>query len=432
MNLEPSCHTPSLLSSNTFYEDVENDYYDVADTNKIANVVGECSHCGRETNRNCSQCGKSWYCSESCQKEMGIHHFFTCSPGRPLNTADYLWLDIIEDRLPEDPQTRIDYGFDRTLSFVEESNLLGLFQGLRLMDITREQVHQWRLEGLLVDKINEHYKLIPETHRGKYHSWFTENQHLLDGSMGPIESIQSKIDRWIIEAQPYLEPEDRIKKAHELHPDAKRDSFYFLAMVLQSASPPPNHPLYSKFGFCTCINEWQENSLGGLYIHLLIGKHHKSLGFQIWIRTQDPSKYEPCTFSEFWQAYEKGRLPQLFRSKGLYAEFLQFKHLERFLSVPPDSPQLSVWTLNEFLACKEDLDAPNPVLADYGFINCDTVRDKMELKKFYENLLSKGDALDLHQACIRGKIYDYAARVLDKVEPKIRELVRNIYPLGGK
>lgn len=85
-----------------FYEDVENDYHDVADTNKIANAVRECSHCEKETNRKCSRCGKSWYCSESRQKEMGIHHFFTCASGRPLNTVDYLWLDIVEDRLPED------------------------------------------------------------------------------------------------------------------------------------------------------------------------------------------------------------------------------------------------------------------------------------------------------------------------------------------
>lgn len=100
-------------------------------------------------------------------------------------TADSLWNAMVQDQIPGNPQTREDYGFSRAVSDSEESHLLGLFQGLRLIGATPEQVHQWRLEGSLVDKINEYYELTPVEYRGRYHPWFTKNQHLLRGPQTP-------------------------------------------------------------------------------------------------------------------------------------------------------------------------------------------------------------------------------------------------------
>ena len=402
------------------------------DNSQTVPLTGECHVCGKETDRKCSDCRKDWYCSESCQKARSTLHVFECSPGRPLNTADYLYLAIIEDRFPDDSQTREDYGFARTSSFVEEIKLFSLYKGLNYGDVTSQEVHQWHLEGSLVQRINESYLRYPQESRGEYHPWFMKNQHLLDGSKNFDDSDQSKAERMVEEARLHLVPEDRTKHPNELQPNTKREGFFFFAMALQRAHPPPNHTLYYKFGFCICTSEREENSLGGLYSRLLAGDKDASKGYLEWSRMRNIPQPKTCTFSEFWQAYAKGKLTQLFDSKGLREERLQFKHLETFLAVAPNSGgmQPSVWDLNGFLACKEDLQAPNPVLVDYGFMNCDTVLEKLELKRFYEKLLAYGDPLDLHEACVRGEIYDYATRVLGNVESQFRPLVQNPYPLA--
>ena len=261
-----------------------------------------------------------------------------------------------------------------------------------------------------------------------------KNQHLLDGSKTFDDPDQSKADRLVEEARLHLAPEDITKHPNELQPDTKRDSFFFFAMELQRAHPPPKYNLYYQFGFCICTSESEENSLGSLYHRLLAGDKFASKGYLKWRRMRNIPRPKSCTFSEFWQAYARGKLAQLLDSKGLRDDRLQFKHLESFLAVAPNSggTHPSVWKLNQFLACKEDLKAPNSVLVDYGFMNCGTVLEKMELKSFYEKLLTHGDPLDLHEACIRGGIYDYAIRVLGHVEPQFRSLVRNPYPLAGE
>ncbi|MCJ1381973.1 hypothetical protein MMC17_005085 [Xylographa soralifera] len=355
-----------------------------------------------------------------------------CAPGRPLNTADWLDLALVSDIFPDDPQTREDYGFALTRSFHEESKLLGLYKGLMYMDITSQQIHQWRVEGSLVVKIHEYYLRIPSTHRGGYYPWFVENQHLLDTTKIPKIAPENKLQWCMEEARSFLEPEDRSKLFADLQPGVKKDSFFLLAMTMQGAHPPPELEIYYEFGFCTCIGEYQEQRLGALYQRLFFGQRHVPDGFIELSRSQNSFKPERCTFSEFWRAYANGSLPQLFDAKGLREERLQFNHLEAFLAIAPGSAQgqPSVWTLNRFLALKEDFQAPLPVLVDYGFIHCETPLQRMELKSFYEKVLSHGDALDLNAACLRGEIFEYAIRVLGAVEPRFRMLVRNHYPLA--
>jgi len=71
----------------------------------------ECGVCDRKTKRHCSLCGRDWYCSESWQKKRHTSHRFLCAGGS-LRTADYLYKTLLQDEVPDDPQTTEQFGFD--------------------------------------------------------------------------------------------------------------------------------------------------------------------------------------------------------------------------------------------------------------------------------------------------------------------------------
>lgn len=79
-------------------------------------------------------CKKGSYCSPECENKRSIPHIFTCSK-RAITTADYLYMDILHDELPKDPDVMKDFCFDRC-SFADQSKLLGLYKGfLRILQL---------------------------------------------------------------------------------------------------------------------------------------------------------------------------------------------------------------------------------------------------------------------------------------------------------
>lgn len=87
------------------------------------------------------------------------------------------------DAIPDNPYVRKDYGFD-LVPEQERGMILGLFQGLRMMGITAEDVHRWHSEGrgTLVENIKDtFYAYGPEDVRGSYFKWFLDHQHVLGG-----------------------------------------------------------------------------------------------------------------------------------------------------------------------------------------------------------------------------------------------------------
>jgi len=171
-----------------------------------------CNICMRPTRRRCSICNKGFFCSDSCQEKRSGSHLFTCSK-RLLTSADYLWKSLADDLMPEDEEVLEDFGFYNVLFGGDQTYLLGLYGGLYLSGkFSAEDIHEWRVGGILVDKIKEFYYSIPENSRGQYFPWFLNNSYALDRPMTKDESQQKLIATFYDKARPYLDIEDRNKR----------------------------------------------------------------------------------------------------------------------------------------------------------------------------------------------------------------------------
>ena len=392
--------------------------------------AGECQVCERLTIRTCSKCGRERYCSSRCEEQRSVPHAFTCNIGRPINTADLLKQDCIEDMLPEDPQVEEDFGFHRLYNTSDKKKLFGLYRRLCLnCGISAETIHKWQVDKTLVKMIIATFSKIPQNKRGGYYPWFLEHQYVLDGTMTYEEAQEDLVKTYDAEARLHLSPSDRRKRREDLEPPSKRSAFLLLIMTLQGGYPhPAESGPYYDFGFCTCTNRNEESSLGGLYEELLIGDKLHTFWTQ-HLTNLRPRHRETCTFDEFWRAYDAGKLIELLDKKGFKEDRKVFKHLDSFLNCPPNGPHPSVWLLQTYLNEKDKEEAPRPILMDYGFIECDNYFDTMELKEIYRKLLECADHLELHQACIQGKLWSFANRHI-RVDSRFEKIMWNPYPLS--
>ncbi|KNG83331.1 hypothetical protein ANOM_008385 [Aspergillus nomiae NRRL 13137] len=395
-------------------------------TRSHAEYRGECYTCSGDTSRRCSLCQKDFYCSQLCEDKRSGRHLFTCTK-RPLTSADFLYRNIEKDRLPEEEEVCSDFGFNYFDSFADKSKLLGLYKGLWLAEIPVEDINKWQVEGSLVANIKEHFYQIPERYRGGYFPWFLEHTQCLDKPITEEEAAQRTVATFFDKARSYLDKEDQYKHYKQLEPEAKRDCFYMLAQTLHMANPDPIETNWFNFGFCTCDDEYKERSLGGLYQRLLVGD---KLYDDVPTRMPRMKDVQTATFTEFWKAYELGTMIQLMDSKGLGRARFQFPFLEEFFSSPPCGPHLSVWSLKQFLAINNPAEFP-PIPAisvDYGFGNCETFTETCTLMEIYRRLLGDASPLDLHGACIAGKLFEFAER-FHKMDQSHRRLMKNFYPL---
>lgn len=309
---------------------------------------------------------------------------------------------------------------------------MGLYQGLLLSErITGEDIHKWQVEGTLVANIKEFYYQIPETSRGSYFPWFLKHTHILEKTVTSKEATRNLVATFYDQAKSYLDSEDQHKNPKELKPDAKAHCYQMLAGVLHGGYPHPIEENWFTFGFCTCREEREERSLGGLYQALLIGdKLYEDLRTNRYDPSLGRPKVQPATFTGFWHSHQSGTLIQLMDSAGLKDFISDFPFLEAFLSIPPAGPHPSVWSLKQFLAIDDPAGYP-PILAlqwDYGFGNCQTFEETCILMEIYKRLLKDADPLDLHKACLVGKLFEFAGKYHTMNEDH-RKLMRNFYPL---
>ena len=366
----------------------------------------ECFVCERATRRKCFLCGKLPLCGKSCEEqEVYVKHTLTCSK-RPVDSADYIGLAVLEDQIPTDPDTCEDFGFSAFPSFYDQCKLLGLYKGLiykLALGVSTRTLHTWQVNGILKEKIIETYNTRPEGRRGSYFPWFLQNLHCLDTNK---DEIAIHREAFLSISRKYLIEEDRDLNVANLEPEAKRQSIYLYVQILHGWHPIASQDIWFEFGFCTCVDEHKERKLGPLYKQLI----------------------ERCSFQEFWTAFEEKTLMTLFDRYDLgYVIRHDFKHLEKFLSTPMAGGYPSVWTIYRFI-CEEGAEADRTSLADYGFLNCKNARDRLELKNVYKRLLVQADPLELHQACLRGHLYEFATRCLE-IEPRFQCLMQNLYPL---
>jgi hypothetical protein len=381
----------------------------------------------KPTTRRCKECNKGFFCSDSCQEKRSGSHLFTCSK-RPLTSADYLCKSLSRDLIPQEEDVLEDFGFNNVLYLGDMNQLLGLYQGLfRSGKFSAEDLHEWRIGGILADKIKEYYYTIPEDCRGQYFPWFLKNSSVLDRPLSKEEAQQKLIAIFYEKARPYLDIEDRNKTARDLKPEAKRNSYNLLAEMLLRAVPNPMELNWHSFGFVTCRGQWEESQLLDLY-QLLLTESDGSLFYLI--HNSRRGVHQPVTFTQFWKAYEAGTLIQLMDSKGLKEQRSKLPFLEGFLSVPPAGLRPSVWNLKQFLVISNPIDHPPvpSVNIDYGFINCRNFEEMCILMGIYGKVLETANPLDLHRACVAGNLSQFASGYVQMNE-QWRPLLKNLYTL---
>ena len=274
--------------------------------------------------------------------------------------------------MPEDDDVLKYFGFNNVLPAGDMSKLLGVYRGLYLSDkFSSEDIHEWRIGGILVDKIKEFYSNIPENFRRQYFPWLLKNLYVLERPMTKDEAQQKLIATFHDKARPYLDIEDRNKTASDLKPEAKRSCYNLLAGILLRFTPNPIEMNWYSFGFVTCRGQREESMLVALYQLLLT---ESDGGFFYESHDRRRGVIQPATFTEFWKAYEAGTLVQLMDSKGLKEQRSWLPFLEGFLSVPLAGPRPPVWDLKQFLEISDPMDHPPfpSVNLDYRFINCHT------------------------------------------------------------
>ncbi|KAI4217542.1 MAG: hypothetical protein LQ351_000137 [Letrouitia transgressa] len=331
--------------------------------------------------------------------------------------------------MPQDEDVLKDFGFNNVLSGGHTNYLLGVYQGLYLSGkFSAEDIHEWRVGGILIDKIKEFYYSTPEYSRGEYFPWFLKNLHVLERpAMTEEEAQQKLIATFYDKARPYLDIEDHNKTARELEPVAKGTSYNLLAQTLLRMTPNPIEKNWYSFGFVTCHGHSEESMLLDLY-QLLLTESDGSFFYKFHNSRRDV--IQPATFAQFWKAYEAGTLIQLMDSKGLKKLRSRLRFLEVFLSVPPAGPHPSVWNLKQFLEINDPIDYPPvpSVNIDYGFVNCHTFEDTCILIEIYRKVLETASPLALHRACLVGELFQFASHFV-RMEEQWRPLMRNPYPL---
>jgi hypothetical protein len=421
-------------------------------------LEGPCGNmdCDIMTIRRCSYCSGPRYCSERCEKADHYSHKFSCSHVT-ITSADHLQRDCFQDVIPQDPQVREDYGFTRCKNRIEESHLFGLYIGLlKYLDIPAEDLHSWRVSGILMGKIIETYSSLPESNRGSYYPWLLRNRHVLDESHTQVreeDNVDLYIQKMVDDARPYLDPSDSNVPARKLTPYAKQNCFRFLAMLLKGMRPPPkmlNMDLWYDFGFVVCCSEDEESSLANVYISLLLANTAARDYFASLGSTQSmPPDYPTCSFADFWKAWEAGTLMDLLDTYGThggrdsYGQFLDsvFPDLREFLSYPgtpgPKFPRPSIWRLRHFLA----LDGANvltvePAIAgaaiEYGFHPGLDTRTRLDLHDFYTTIFKQGVyTTKVDEALRRGRLHEVADRWYGGVvDDRVKNVLRTISDAG--
>lgn len=335
---------------------------------EIAHYQDECSGCSRLTYRQYSRCGLDRFCSYAYKERISPIHKFIYSNGA-LTTADYLMSDCISNKIPKDLDVLADFGFQRLLTFLDQSKLLRLYKGLMYLDVQAEELHKQRISRRLADRIIETFeRLLPRSRRG-YFLQFVENRPLI---FPPVLQIYVVTDNNILEhyyklAKFLLEPRDRLKPIKSLEPSTKRDCFIFAALIIQSQHPSPElYSPYYDFGFCTCRNEAEESTLRVLYQQLIVGDIYQlQRQYQGDMPTSDTYA---ARFSDFCQAFENQDLIQFIDNNRIKQQRSLIRHLETYLNAPKETRHSPVQKLLTFLKSGDVECPPTEIFVSFGFV----------------------------------------------------------------
>lgn len=328
-----------------------------------------------------------------------VTHIFHCSPGRPIDSADYLVMYCIKNEFPV-PDLVEGFGFERCQSQNDWIMLFGLYIGLvNYHNVSSRSLHQWQQENDLARNICKTF----EGRSNGYYKWFLNNKHFVDANTPEPQLEEKAFD--MDSLRKYLPEEDRNTPLSKMEPVSKKEVSILYASLIGGWSISPTMDMWMTFGFPTCSSP---NTLCWFYVKL----------------------FEKSTFEEFHLAYKTGSLEKLAREKGMAESVDKLRKNGVMIGLPKVYP--SCYNLKQYVLCGDvTVEPPRSVRVDYGFYNCTNAREKILWKDTYLQLFNKHayKACDLHQACISGTIYDYIKRLLPDTPPELRSMTSNIYPL---
>lgn len=339
-------------------------------------------------------------------------HKFTCSNGA-LTTADHLYLDLAADELPKDPDVIADFIFARLLTFVERSKLVGVYKGLQILEVKACDLDRWLTSGLLLARILKTFGKLPVGSQGPYFPWFVENQHRIFPPDPSLVERDDSMESLFGPARFLLELSDRLKDVKDLQPCSKRNCFILSALVIQLGHPPPGTAgPYYDFGFCACLDESEEETLGVVYQRSLLG--HEYSPQQLYWQDMPESSINHARFTQFWRAFESGNLIGFMESNGFPQETMKIRHLETYLTGPEEVQNLPIWDLLTFLKSGDAERPSDEVFITFGFVRCaGDLRFIGRLKRLYSSLLACVNILELQEAQTGGRLLEFAQRYLD-------------------
>jgi hypothetical protein len=220
-------------------------------------------------------------------------------------------------------------------------------------------------------------------------------------------SPQCQPDDFLATVRSFLSNEDQDCGFAQLRPASKQDAFLLLNAVLCGKLVPYHTNAYYVFGFVATQNQDEERRLADLYAALL----HDA-----------PSP--PAIFHALTQGVANNTLVDIFAAHGFPTFTVSLPHVAAFLSTPP-ATRPTVWRLKQFMHDKANTEPPACLRRDYGFKYC-RMRDEVQsLKDLYARVLRVAQPRELHDACVKGRLFDLAVQTDVGVDAKVKRLMIN-------
>ena len=118
---------------------------------------------------------------ERSSDDEGLVHLDVATASAATTTAEILKEAVDADVFPSDTLTRNHFGFSKVNSIEEETNLLGLYQGLLIHlpnPPSTKTVQDWQKKNTIAVGIHHSYK--SQHGRSWYFDWFKNHQHFVD------------------------------------------------------------------------------------------------------------------------------------------------------------------------------------------------------------------------------------------------------------
>ncbi|KAH8752838.1 hypothetical protein F5883DRAFT_621355 [Diaporthe sp. PMI_573] len=211
----------------------------------------------------------------------------------------------------------------------------------------------------------------------------------------------------VIEAarEELLSSDERKSPFTELQPPEKRNALLFYVQIRNGFKPDVDEDNWISLGFCTAPDAVSEDRLCSAY-ESLVGR---------------------CTFNEFWSSMAESGIVELFSKYGLAERILRMRNFKDFMAIVKKWYQ-SVWELKRFTRMNVS-DPFRAVVVDYGFMNCKDARQRMQLRRIYQEFFERGeDEMRLHEACVAGKLASFLQSVFGGLLVPL-DFLRNPYPL---